>query len=155
MTDLQPLRALLSQTERQRDAAVAEQLAAEAEHRAAQAKVEQLVTYRREYEARWHNEFCREGKIELVRCYQGFVTRLTQAVEQQQRAAGHAAARITQAMALVREHDMRTSALKKLVERRLKEHQAGATRAEQRDSDERATRAAWSHTAPAHLSRRL
>ena len=90
-----------------------------------------------------------------MRCYQGFITRLTLAVEQQERSVDQTAALIAQAVAVVREHDMRVAALHKLLERRLKEGQAGETRAEQRDSDERATRAAWSHTAPAHLSRRL
>ena len=62
------------QAERQRDEALAEQLKAETAQRAAQAQAEQLVAYRREYEQRWSAEFCREGKIELVRCYQGFMS---------------------------------------------------------------------------------
>ena len=79
------------------------------------------MLYRREYEQRWSAEFCREGKIELVRCYQGFIERLSQAVEQQERIAGHAAAQAERAAAIMRGHDVRAAALKKLVERRLKE----------------------------------
>ena len=90
--DLRSLRLLLAQAERQRDEALAEQLKLDAAWRASAAQAEQLVLYRREYEQRWSTEFCREGKIELVRCYQGFIERLSQAVEQQERIAGHAAA---------------------------------------------------------------
>ncbi|MGZ5251903.1 MAG: flagellar FliJ family protein, partial [Caldimonas sp.] len=90
--DLNSLRLLLAQAEAQRAEALAEQIKLEAAQRAAAAQAEQLVTYRREYEQRWSAEFCREGKIELVRCYQGFIERLSQAVEQQERIAAHATA---------------------------------------------------------------
>ena len=109
--DLQPLALLLAQAERQRDDALAEQLKAETAQRAAEAQAEQLVAYRREYEQRWSAEFCREGKIELVRCYQGFIHRLTQAVEQQQRVAAHAAVQAERAEAIVRGHELRAAAL--------------------------------------------
>ena len=87
MTPLQPLIALLAQTERQRDLALADQAKAQAASEAAQTQADQLLAYRREYEVRWRAQFCQEGRIELVRCYQGFVERLTQAVDQQARAA--------------------------------------------------------------------
>ena len=141
--DLRSLGLLLAQAERQRDEALAEQLKLEAAWRAAAAQAEQLVLYRREYEQRWSAEFCREGKIELVRCYQGFIERLSQAVEQQERIAGHAAAQVERATAIMRGHDIRAAALKKLVERRLKEGERVAAGREQRLSDEHASRAAW------------
>jgi flagellar protein FliJ len=147
--DLQPLAALLAQTERHRYEALAEQLKAETAKRAAESQVEQLVNYRREYEQRWSAEFCREGKIELVRCYQGFIHRLSQAVEQQQRAAADAAAQVERAEGVVRGHDMRAAGLKKLIERRLREGEIAAARIEQKESDDRAVRAAWNRlTAP-------
>ena len=79
--DLNSLALLLAQAERERDEARAEQFRAEAARRAAATQAEQLVAYRRDYERRWSAEFCRDGKIELVRCYQGFMQRMTQAVE--------------------------------------------------------------------------
>jgi flagellar FliJ protein len=85
--DLQALRFLLAQAERQRDDALGAQMKAEAAERAAVDQAEQLVVYRRQYEQRWSAEFCRDGKIELVRCYQGFMERLSQAVDQQARIA--------------------------------------------------------------------
>jgi flagellar FliJ protein len=148
--ELQPLALLLAQAERQRYDALAEQLKAETAKRAAEVQAEQLVTYRREYEQRWSAEFCREGKIELVRCYQGFIERLNQAVEQQERIAGHAAAQAERAAAIVRGHDLRATALKKLVERRVKEGDRLASGREQRQNDEHASRAAWVRFAEAN-----
>ena len=143
MNNLQPLTALLAQAERQRDLALADQLKAKAASNAAQAQAEQLLTYRREYEQRWSAEFCREGKIELVRCYQGFMERLTQAVDQQERIAVHSAAQAERAAAIVRGHEVRAAALKKLVERRLHEGRRVAAGLEQKQNDEHAARAAW------------
>ena len=148
--ELQPLALLLAQADRQRYDALAEQLKAETAKRAAEAQAEQLVAYRREYEQRWSAQFCREGKIELVRCYQGFIERLSQAVEQQERVAGHAAAQVERAAAIMRGHDVRAAALKKLVERRLKESERAAAGREQRQHDEHASRAAWARFAEAN-----
>ena len=147
--DLRSLRLLLAQAERQRDEALAEQLKLDAAWRAAAAQAEQLVLYRREYEQRWSAEFCHEGKIELVRCYQGFVHRLSQAVAQQQRVAAHAAVQVERAEGIVRGAELRTASLKKLIERRLRESEANDARNEQKDSDDRAVRASWNRlTAP-------
>ena len=100
-------------------------------------------------EQRWSAEFCREGKIELVRCYQGFIHRLSQAVEQQQRVAAHAKVQAERAEAIVRGHELRAAGLKKLVERRLRQSEAIEARSEQKDSDDRAVRASWNRlTAP-------
>ena len=148
--DLRSLRLLLAQAERQRDEALAEQLKLDAGRRSAEAQAEQLLLYRREYEARWSEQFSREGKIELVRCYQGFIARLSQAVEQQERIAGQAAAQAERAAAIVRGHDVRAAALKKLVERRLKEGERAAAGREQRLNDEQASRAAWVRFADAN-----
>jgi len=148
--DLQPLALLLAQAERQRYDALAEQLKAETARRAAEAQAEQLVAYRREYEQRWSAQFCQEGKIELVRCYQGFMERLSLAVEQQERIAGQAAAQAERAAAIMRGHDVRAAGLKKLVERRLKEGERIAAGQEQRLSDEQASRAAWIKIAQAN-----
>ena len=147
MTNLQPLNALLAQTERQRDLVLADQMKAQSASEAAQAQAEQLLTYRREYEQRWRAQFCREGQIELVRCYQGFMERLSQAVDSQARAAQHASAQLDRANALVREHEIRLAALKQVVERRLAEGRRHAQRQEQKGEDELAARIAWARSA--------
>lgn len=144
MTNLQPLTALLAQAERQRDLALADQLKARIAHDAAQAQAEQLQTYRREYEQRWSAQFCREGHIELVRCYQGFMERLTQAVDAQVRATRHAVAALERADATVRARELQVAAVSKLVARRIAEGRLDAQRHDQKQNDELAARVAWS-----------
>lgn len=143
MTDLQPLTLLLDQHERQRDAAIAEHQRALAASDAAAAQSEQLRAYRREYEQRWSAQFCREGKIELVRCYHSFMERLTQAVEQQDRVAQHALQQVVPALTALRDTEMRCASVRKLIERRTHEHRAQADRQDQKRTDEFASRAAW------------
>jgi len=143
MTDLQPLTILLGQSERQRDAALAEHQRAQLASDAAAAQAEQLRTYRREYEQRWSAQFARRGQIELVHCYQSFMERLTQAVEQQARMAELAAQRLAQALAALHAAEMRCASVRKLIERRVLEQRAATERREQKQTDEAATRAAW------------
>ena len=143
MQHLQPLTALVAQIERQRDLALADQVKAEAASTAAKAQAEQLVNYRRDYEQRWSAQFMRAGNIELVRCYQGFMERLGQAVDQQARVAAHAEAAFARAQAAVREHEVQLAGVKKLLERRLAEGRSAALRHEQKQTDELAARVAW------------
>jgi len=143
MNALQPLLSLLEQTERERDAAEADTRAADAAERAAHAQAEQLVAYRSDYEQRWNAQFAREGRMELVRCYQGFMERLTQAVEQQARQATQAQARTERAREELRSRERRVASVRKLIEGRLREMRLLADRREQKQSDELAARIAW------------
>ena len=143
MNPLQPLMALLSQTERDRDEAWAEtQRALQAQQNAA-AQADQLLTYRREYEQRWSAQFRTNGRIELVHCYRGFMDRLTQAVEQQQRIAEQAAAQAERTRAVLAEHEMRVASVRKLIERRSQELRLSADRIEQKQTDEFGSRMSW------------
>ena len=148
MTDLQPLTFLLRQNERQRDAALAEHLRAQAASASATAQAEQLRSYRRDYEQRWGAQFAREGKIELVRCYQSFMERLTQAVDQQTQIAEHAAQQVERALAGLRETELRCASVRKLIERRTREHRLGAERRDQKQNDEHASRVVWNRSLP-------
>jgi flagellar protein FliJ len=143
MNPMQPLIALLAQTERERDAAWAEAQKAAQAHQNATAQSEQLLAYRREYEQRWSNQFKSEGRIELVHCYRGFMDRLTQAVEQQQRIADHAATQAERAKATLAEHEVRVASVRKLIERRQYELRLSADRIEQKQTDEFGSRMAW------------
>ena len=143
MPDLHPLSVLLTQNERQRDAALAEHLRAQVAGRAAAAQADQLRTYRREYEQRWQAQFSVEGQIGLVHCYQGFMQRLTQAVEHQAHIEDQTALHVKRAMAAVSAAELRCAAVRKLIERRRLEHRIAAERRDQKQSDEFAARAAW------------
>lgn len=149
MNDLQPLMALLSQTESERDAVRADHQRALAAHQGATAQAEQLVAYRRDYEQRWGERFASAGHIELVQSYHGFMTRLTQAVEHQQRVVAHASATLDRAGAALVEQEMRVASVRKLIERRVHEVQNHEMRREQRQLDELAARAAWNRLAAA------
>lgn len=143
MTDLQPLLILLGQHDKQRDAARLEHQRAVAAAVAAEAQAAQLADYRREYEQRWKTEFAREGKIEVVHCYQSFNQRLSLAVDQQAHAVKIAAAQAEHAMTRLAEAEMRCASVRKLIERRTLEQRLAADRREQKQSDEFAARSAW------------
>jgi len=143
MHPLQPLIALLEQTERERDEARLHLLRARDAQHGASNQAEQLLAYRRDYEARWGAQFGRAGAIELVRCYQGFVDRLSQAVDHQAKVAAHAAVNAEAAEQALREREQRVASVRKLIERRIAEVRRDAGRNEQKQLDEFATRAAW------------
>ncbi len=147
MNDLNPLVALLAQSERQRDLAVADQLKAQNDSDGAAAQVVQLREYRRDYEKRWSAEFCKEGQIQLVLCYQGFIARLNEAIEQQTLTAELASVRLEQATVTVRGHELQLASVRRLVERRLAERRGEAQRIDQKQTDELAARMAWSRLA--------
>lgn len=147
MNALQPLIALLQQTERERDAALAEHQRAAAAQQAAAAQSEQLLGYRREYEQRWGERFGREGGMELMHCYQSFMQRLALAVEQQAHVAQHATAQLEHARDALLQHEIRVASVRKLIERRVREVQQSADRREQRQADELASRVIWNRHA--------
>jgi flagellar protein FliJ len=143
MNSLQPLMALLAQTERERDDAWAHTQRALQAQQGAAAQAEQLLAYRREYEQRWNTQFRTGGRIELVHCYRGFMDRLTQAVEQQQQIAAHAATQAERARAALAEQELRVASVRKLIERRSQELRQSAERIEQKQTDEFGSRMSW------------
>lgn len=140
---IDPLMALLAQAERERDAALAVVQQAAESFRAAQAQAEQLVAYRAEYEARFREQFKQNGSVSILQCYQGFSTRLTQAIEQQKQIAVHAERKVEQARESLRDEELRVASVRKLLERRLVELRQAADRRDQKQTDEFAARAAW------------
>jgi len=143
VTDIQTLALLLGQHERQRDAAFVEHQRAQASAEAAAAQADQLHVYRRDYEQRWGAQFQREGQIELVRCYQSFMERLTKAVEQQTRAKEQAALQVQRALVALRDAELRCASVRKLIERRMAERRIDSERRDQKQIDEQAARAGW------------
>ena len=141
---IDPLMALLGQAERERDVAVADMQRGAEAHVAAQCQVEQLVAYRREYEARFREQFSQKSSIEILQCYQGFSARLDQAITQQQQVTARAAERLEGLRGALRDQELRVASVRKLLERRLQELRLVADRREQKQTDEFAARAAWS-----------
>jgi len=153
MTSLQPLTLLLSESERQRDRALAEHQRALNASDQAQAQARELHAYRSDYEQRWGTHFSRQGQIELIRCYQSFMERLTQAVDQQLRIVERARQQVERAQSALTDIELRCASMRKLIERRQHERRLDADRRDQKHSDELASRAAWSRRESSDLFR--
>ena len=95
---LQPLSALLSHAERERDEALAHRQHMQQALESARTQAEKLVAYRRDYEQRWAQRFTEAGQVQLLHSYHGFVTRLTQAIEHQQRVVVQAERQLERAL---------------------------------------------------------
>lgn len=135
---LATLQLLLDRATQERDRLAGELRRGEEVALRARRQGEQLAAYRGEYLQRWGGQFGRGGAIEIVHCYQSFMQRLDEALEQQQRqieAADRAVAAVRQ---LLLQADLRVGSVKKLIERRRAEHQHRQDRQDQRQTDEAA-----------------
>lgn len=137
------LHTLLEQADAARDAALAEHQRAVRGQQAAEHQAEQLVDYRREYVQRFGSRFGRAGAVELLRCYQGFMGRLDDAVSQQKQIVAQAVSRVRATQAALQAAELRAASVRKLIERRLAEAAQAESRREQKASDEFASRVAW------------
>lgn len=149
MNDTQPLMALLSHAERERDEALAHRQRMREALDAARTQAEQLVAYRRDYEQRWAERFAQAGQVQLLHSYHGFVTRLTQAIEHQDRVVAQAERQLERAGEALQQHELRVASVLKLIERRMAEIEKTSAQREQRALDELASRAAWNRLAAA------
>ena len=146
---LQPLSALLSHAERERYEALAHRQHMQQALESARTQAEQLVAYRRDYEQRWAQRFTEAGQVQLLHSYHGFVTRLTQAIEHQQRVVVQAERQLERALETLQQQELRVASVLKLVERRVAEIEKAGAQREQRSLDELASRAAWNRLAAA------
>lgn len=149
MKDLQPLMALLSHAEGERDEALAHRQRMREALDAARAQAEQLLAYRRDYEQRWGERFAQPGGVQLLQSYHGFVTRLTLAIEHQGRVAEQSERKLERADEVLQQQELRVASVLKLIERRVSEIELRGERNEQRQLDEMASRAAWNRLAAA------
>ncbi|MGM9490623.1 flagellar export protein FliJ [Ideonella sp. YS5] len=143
MERLDLLNTLLQREKEKRDAALVEWREAERQAQATREQAQALVNYRGEYRQRWSAQFAQRAPIEILRCYQGFVERLEQAIGAQEGAADQAAARVQAAQARLRHRETKVATVQRLIERRL---QAGAVREQRREQkavDEAAQRLSW------------
>jgi flagellar FliJ protein len=149
MADTQALDTLLEQATGARDSALDQHRRALSAADAARRQGEQLVDYRSEYVRRFRIQPGRAGRIELLQCYHGFMARLDDAVSQQAQIAAQAARRADDAKAALLAAELRVASVGKLIERRVAEAKARRERADQKASDEFASRAAWQRMAAA------
>ena len=148
----QPLITLLEIAERERDSAEAALAQAEDMALRLQQQMEQLQAYRADYEARSPAGNGRAAPIELLRCHQGFMQRLDQALAQQQGTLQAARQRAEQRRAELMAQQMRVAGVRKLLERRLRELDAVGQKQEQRRSDELALQRHWRNRTDSRLA---
>ncbi len=141
------LQTLLEHAERERDEALACLMQTEESSRRLRQQLEQLQAYRADYEARSPGSGGQAAPIELLRCHQGFVLRLDQALAQQSGQLQTAEHQLQLQRQRLLERETRVAAVRKLVERRLHEQQRSLARQEQKRSDEAAAQRRWHHSA--------
>ena len=139
----QSLQALLEQAEVERDAALARLLQAEEAVRQARQQADQLQAYREDYRRRAPALHGRSATIELLRCHQGFMQRLDQAIDQQRSQLLRLDEAALALRAMLLEREVRVAVVKKLLGRRHEAAQRVQARAEQRQTDEAAQRVAY------------
>jgi len=143
-SNLDTLRLVLEQAERERDQAQAQLLQAQARAQQARTQAQDLHSYQNEYDARWQRQFQQGGTgIETLNQYRSFGDRLGDAIQQQGQVAAVLEARVGVARQLLAEKETRVASVRKLIERRLAEAQALAAKQEQKASDEFGQRAVW------------
>ena len=140
---VQPLNMLLEHTERERDQAMVRQQRAEVVLRGAENQTEQLVAYRGECERRWAERSRAGTTPTLMHCHQGFMGRLTAAVEMQGDVVRRARAEVERCREHLLAQELRVASVRKLIERREAALTQQADRTEQKLFDEIASRAAW------------
>lgn len=141
--DLQSLNAVLEHAERERDQALEALRRAEAAERGARQQAEMLARYGLEYDARWGARPGQSGSPTMLHTVHGFVKRLEQARQQQDRQCRQLAERSVAARTRVQAAELRVAAVRKLIERRRGAWQAQLERLSQRQTDEAAQRIAW------------
>lgn len=142
----QALLSLLEHAERERDEALARLMQAEDTSRRLREQLEQLQHYRADCEARSPGAGGKAAPIELLRCHQGFVMRLDQALAQQGGLLQSADSQRQLQQQLLLARETRVAAVRKLVERRQHEQQRSLARQEQKRSDEAAAQRRWHHS---------
>lgn len=147
------LQLLLDRATQERDRLAGEMRRGEEMALRARRQGEQLAAYRGEYLQRWNGQFGRGGAIELMHCYQSFMQRLDEALDQQQRQIDAAERAVVAMRQVLVQAEVRVASVKKLIERRQAELQRAEDRRDQRQTDETAqhvTRHRQRHGLAAH-----
>lgn len=146
------LSTLLEQAESERDDAQRALQRCLADSDGARRQWQQLLDYRREYEARYVVQMRQPGQsIQTLRNYQDFMQRLSQAIEQQAGTLQQLERRIEPARASLQQRETRVASVRKLIERRVDEQRRADERRQQRASDEAAARIAAARAAQEDL----
>jgi flagellar protein FliJ len=136
----QPLIALLEQAQAARDEAFAQFESGRRAHDTARQQLQSLHDFRKQYQDRWQQQFSHSGGMEIMRCYQDFMTRMTDAESEQQRRTEAARVYMERCQAVLIERERKVAAVDKLLDRREREQALKQDRRDQKATDEMAAR---------------
>lgn len=135
-----PLFAVLSHSEEARDEALGEFEKARQNVESAKAQLQSLHDFRQQYQVRWQEQFSRSGGVEIMRCYNEFMARMTEAETEQQRRVEHVKTVQERCRLELVERERRVAAVSLLMQKREQEHQRKENRRDQKATDELAAR---------------
>jgi len=142
MKRLALLKALLEREQKRRDEQMAAVRAAVANAEAQQQQAEGLAAYRTDYCRKWSAQFQQAATIEILRSYQGFLSRLDQAITQQQSVLEHAHRMVEAHRQRLVQREIRVATVERLIQRREAMLAKVADRRDQKNLDELAQRLA-------------
>jgi len=132
--------AVLEQAEAARDEAQALFESSRKALEAARRQLQSLHDFRQQYETRWQGQFRTSGGVEIMRCYQDFMTRLRDAEADQQRRVDHCEQASEHRRLELIERERKVAAVAQLMKRREQEQAQREQRREQKATDEIAAR---------------
>jgi flagellar FliJ protein len=136
----QPLITLLEQAEEARDAALAQFEVSRKAHEGSRQQLQSLQDFRDQYQTRWQTQFRQAGGMEIMRCYQDFMARLGDAVNDQHRRCEQFSQAMERCRTELIERERKVAAVTQLLQRREKEQAQREMRREQKATDELAAR---------------
>ena len=146
MKRLALLQTLLEREKKRRDEQMAQVRNAVANAEAQQQQAEGLTTYRGEYCQKWSAQFQQAVQMEILRSYHGFLSRLDQAISQQQSVIEHAQRMVEIQRQRLIEREIRVATVERLIKRREAMLAKVADRRDQKNLDEMAQRVTSART---------
>lgn len=140
MKRLALLKTLLEREQKRRDEQRASVRAAVANAQAQQQQADGLTTYRGDYCRKWSAQFQQAAQMEILRSYHGFLSRLDQAIAQQQSVLEHAGRMVEVQRQRLVEREIRVATVERLIARREALLARMADRRDQKNLDELAQR---------------
>ncbi len=140
MKRLALLRTLLEREQKRRDEQMAAVRHAAANAEAQQQQADGLTGYRSEYCRKWSAQFQQAAQMEILRSYHGFLSRLDQAIAQQQSVVEHAHRMVEAQRQRLVEREVRVATVERLIKRREAMLARVAERRDQKNLDELAQR---------------
>ena len=140
MKRLALLRTLLGREQKRRDEQMAAVRNAVANVEAQQQQADGLTGYRSEYCQKWSAQFQQAAQMEILRSYHGFLSRLDQAISQQQSVVEHARRMVDAQRQRLVEREIRVATVERLIKRREALLAKVADRRDQKNLDEMAQR---------------